>query len=425
MGIQGAWPHVSAGMDRRVNPVSHDVLRNFILSSTMRFPDSTHWKSFSQLLLVVATSLLVPALLCRSRTIEQALALKDVKTPHVLQASGGVKDTASGIALLRRENPDWVLVGNSMLNSRIDTTHLQELSGVKPFKLVASCTKSPMWFLFMKQILGPSDVKPRCVTVFFRDEDLTWPELRIRRNEIMIDHLKGREVPEWHTVMADYDARRLLNFSAATRIVSNALEELLPGEKLRTWAREEIQSEVFHLTNLGTGIRGSVRRAELNDRLSLNHQRQDAAARRLEVQEAYDLDEADSEDSDEESATRPVTFDPHPEKSFLPHMIQVARQHGFQLHFHRIKLRPSSPDDTRTPVQTAAYLHDLKQYLDREGCLFTDESTLLEITAEMFVDDGHINSTPHIQQPYMSHFWRCVQPTLANVFKPLNSEASR
>ena len=414
-------------MDRLVNLTSHDFLHNFILSSTMRFPDSTQWKSLSQLLLVIATSLLVPALLCRSRTIEQALALKDVKPPNVLQASGGVKDAASGIALLRRENPDWVLVGNSMLNSRIDTTHLQELSGVKPFKLAASCTKSPMWFLFMKQILGPSNVKPRCVTVFFRDEDLTWPELRIRRNEIMIDHLKGREVPEWHTVMADYDARRLLSFSATTRTVSNALEELLPGEKLRTWAREEIQSEVFHLTNLGTGIRGSVRRAELNDRLSLNHQRQDAAARRLEEQEQEedDLDEANSEDSEEESATRPVTFDPHPEKSFLPHMIQVARQHGFQLHFHRIKLRPSSPDDIRTPAEIAAYLHDLKQYLAQEGCLFTDESTLREITAEMYVDDGHINSTPQIQQPYMSHFWRCVQPTLANVFKSQNAEASR
>jgi DNA-binding transcriptional regulator YdaS (Cro superfamily) len=233
----------------------------------------------------------------------------------------------------------------------------------------------------------------------------------------MIDHLNGRSVPEWRTVMAAYDARRMLSFEATTKRISNGLDDLLAGERLRRWSRDEIQKSAFHFTNLGSAILGSVRRAELNERFSLDHQRPSAEARQIE-KNTNEMDEANEADSDAEDATRPTAFDPAPDKSFLPHMIKLAKEHGFQLHFHRIKWRPESPEDTQTPGQIAAYLADLKLYLNEQGCLLTDESTEPAITAEMYVDDAHINTSPQFQHPYMHAFWRCVKPALSPILQP-------
>jgi hypothetical protein len=232
----------------------------------------------------------------------------------------------------------------------------------------------------------------------------------------MIDLLNGRSAPEWSTVMATYDARRLLDYDAATRLLSKSLAELLPGEKLRHWSRNEIQKSAFHFSNLGQGVLGSVRRAELNERFSLDHQRASAMARQAEREES-ELDALNEEDTDAEDGTQHTVFDPAPDKSFLPHMIQLSKQHGFLLHFHRIKPRPDTAEDTRTPAELAVYLAAMQRYMNQEGCAFTDECTEPAITAEMYADDAHIKTTPEIQRPYMQHFWRCVQPTLAPVLQ--------
>jgi hypothetical protein len=378
----------------------------------MTAPSATPFKACAQLIVVVGTALMVAALACRSKWLDQFLALKEVKPKRVLLASGGVDDAPSGRALLRQEQPDWVLIGNSMLNSRIETEDLKQLSGRTPFKLSASGTKSPMWFLFLKLVVAESGVKPKCVTVFFRDRDLTWPELRMTRNEEMIARMGGRDQPEWAQVMGRYDAAVNLTYAATVKRLATGLETLLPGEKLRLWGRQEMQKQAFHFTNFGHGILGSVRRNEMNERLSFEHQRQAAMGKDTGNEE----NESDELDTLAEEQTEPLKFDPAPSESFLPHMVALAQQQGFKLHFHRIKRRPDDPEDTKTDASLAAYLQDLANYLKSEGCLFTDESTEREITADMFVDGDHINDDPAYQRPYLARFWHCVQPTLQPVF---------
>jgi hypothetical protein len=186
------------------------------------------------------------------------------------------------------------------------------------------------------------------------------------------------------------------------------LESLFPGEKLRLWGRLEMQKTAFHLTNLGEGALGSVRRNELNERLSLDHQRLDqpGADRRNEENEMDDtiLTQAEGE--------VPVPFNASAEESFLPHMIAIAKQQGFILHFHRVKRRPDFLTDTKTSPRLAQYVKELGNYLKQEGCLLTDDSTDPQIIREWYVDGDHINRDAKYQQPYMERFWQNVRPTL-------------
>jgi hypothetical protein len=346
--------------------------------------------------------------------LDAALRLRTARQKRVLLASGGVNDVPSGQALLRKQHPDWVLVGNSMLNSRIETEYLKTLSGLTPFKLNASGSKSPMWFLFLKRIIVESGEKPKCVTVFFRDRDLTWPECRMNRNEEMIERMQGRDQPEWEQVMGRYDAAANRSFKGVVKWASSSLNDLLPGEKLRNWGRGKMQKTAFKLSAFGSTMSDDDRRDELNAALSYDHQRQ------MDGTVGGDKEEDEAEDAqpNEIDADEPLIFEDSRTASFLPHMVALAKQHGFTLHFHRVKRRPDPPDNTPSAQALPGYMASLKTYLESNGCLFTDESEDDRITYDMYVDGDHIRNEPRYQQPYMDLFWRRVQPLVTRAIHP-------
>ena len=103
---------------------------------------SPAWKSIAQLVIVVMTAVAIPSLICRSAVIERVLRLRESKPKKVLLASGGVNDIPSGKALLQKSKASWVLIGNSMMNSRFESPYLSQISGQRVFKLTASGTNS-------------------------------------------------------------------------------------------------------------------------------------------------------------------------------------------------------------------------------------------------------------------------------------------
>jgi hypothetical protein len=121
--------------------------------------------SLLQLCCVILITLGVPVLFLRSNAAEHYLRLKEPKPTKrlkALPASGGVRDAASGKALLQEDKPEWVLVGNSMLNTRVEQHYLEKICGRPVYKLSVSGSKSAMWYLMMKLIVVDSGVKPKC-----------------------------------------------------------------------------------------------------------------------------------------------------------------------------------------------------------------------------------------------------------------------
>jgi hypothetical protein len=374
------------------------------------------WRGLFQLCCVVMMAVALSALICRSELMEDLLNLRSPKLKPVMRASGGIQDAEGGKAILQKDRPEWILLGNSMLNSRVDTPSFLQLSGHSVYKLSFSGTKSAMWYLMLKTIVVESGVKPKCVSLFFRDRDLTRPTLRAEDNEEMIERLNGRDLPEWQLVMGDYESKRKSSWTRLTERVGMGVDELLPGEKLNVWARGKLEKRAYDVGSIGAGGGDNVWRSARNDVLSMEHMR------KLENQASEESLEEMLAKAEEVERNQPSLFDASPEKSFLPHMVLLCEQHGIKFHLHRIKTNPDLPQlDAESAMVLREYLEQLRAYVEGKGCLYTDESGESGITGSMFLDSMHIRTEPSNQQAYMRIFWDQVKPIIDDV---LNSDAS-
>lgn len=354
-------------------------------------------RALAQLLVLLVLALGVPALFCHWQD-KPVVGLNHQNTDFSVQREE---------LALRRAKADWVLVGNSMVNTRIDNDRLSEISGLSAHKLAKGGTQSAVWFLFLKNILAKSKQQPKWVTVFFRETDLTWADYRIDDvNEDIIAMLRGPKQAEWKQVIT----ARQLRTAGAKGLVHETLTNLLPAQYLRPLSRRDLQVKSFRLTRIGTEMNSTQRRAEMNERFSLSHLRHDLGSDGAPNEMQSDMTSAEEINDPGIYVDGPMVFDPSPDASFLPHMVALAKQMGWKLHFHRIKKRPSGGVNKQDQPLIAAYMQNLKTWLEQNGCVFTSEMEDPALTLDMYADGDHIDDDPAIQQRYHENFWQRVKP---------------
>src|SRR5512139_3672477 len=74
---------------------------------------------------------------------------------------------------IQRQNPQVVLLGDSMLTKGVDLQRFQERSGVPTYKLDIPGSSSALWYLVLKSNIVPANPAPRTVVILFRDTLLT------------------------------------------------------------------------------------------------------------------------------------------------------------------------------------------------------------------------------------------------------------
>lgn len=299
---------------------------------------------------------------------------------------------------LFRDGAGWVLIGNSMLNTRLRAKPLEEVSGWKVGHLGIGGSQSAIWWLVFKNIVVASGARPRWVTILFRESELTWADFRVGgENERLIRKLSTPDEPEWDRVMADYLARHRKSIGWSERI--------FPVGDWQVWARWQVHRLALNLSALdGTPLRR--RRIQLNQLFSLGNLRRDLRGgdgMDAAIYQAADLDQGHgSMEADHQPA--PEAFDPSPEASFLPHIVSLARAQGIGLHFHRVKRRPG-PDGTHPDtVRYRSYLRDLEAWLRAQGCAYSDETPVTEITEEWYRDGDHLDES--WRPAYVEKFWQ-------------------
>lgn len=293
---------------------------------------------------------------------------------------------------LRRDKPEWVLVGNSMLGSRVmDEGKLEEAVGVRTKVIAKGGSQSAVWFLIFKQIIVESGAKPEWVSFFFRHTDLTWADFRIAGVQTDgITQMDGTAQPEWREVLGNGGRPALVS------ALESGLKELFPSSFLNFETRRSMQTWSFDLTRSGTEVGPNKRREELNERFSLAHLRHDLGG---DTALAQDAPGAVHDDDDEASyVLGPRVFDPSPRASFLPHLVALAAENGIRLHFHRVK---RSPRDSSPPSEwLARYMSDLEQWLEANGCVFTDETGDPALPLDVYADGDHLSGDPAVQARY-------------------------
>ncbi len=294
--------------------------------------------------------------------------------------------------LLARSKPEIVFMGNSMLNTRIDQRVFTSETGYSSAFVSKASTATAVWYLYLKNIIAPLEVKPKVVIIFFRDRFLTWPayrttgiygtyleSLRLGRDPVVEQVL-------WNPAKA--------NSSGLQSRFDYALRASYGIGNQPANARGILADLAFDLTGFGVGK--ATRRSQMAVRFGLDNLR-------------HDLGDDIGNDISWESAETPIAFSPSPEASFLPHILDLARESGFTLLFYRVKRRCDVDGDRGDDPQLIPYLDDLSHFISEHGGYFVDESDA-PIPSAWYSDGDHIGLAH--RPDYTRRFWNKIRSTL-------------
>src|SRR6476620_8503028 len=121
------------------------------------------------LLLSAAGLLLLPLALRAATALHPVPGLQ----PSYLPALEGPRERnpfdASRVEALRRMQPAFVVIGDSMAGSRVDPAVFTRVSGETVAPLLYAGSGPAWWYLVLKNWVVASGIHPKAVFVFFRD----------------------------------------------------------------------------------------------------------------------------------------------------------------------------------------------------------------------------------------------------------------
>jgi len=273
------------------------------------------------------------------------------------------------IAGLRAKPPALILIGDSMLDSRIDKHVLEDRLGndTRVALFWNGGASSAAWYLMLKNYVVASGIRPRQCCIFFRDRMLTAPSFRtggIFRS--YLEELMRGDEPAMREVLGP------TSFPQENRLV-RMINWLYPVNSRRRTYQEGIQRMMFRVAAANTSP------ADL-ERLT-NRTFNVAKMRGEMIAEATNFDEIEN-----------TRFDPRPEKSFLPHIVETAAGSGIPLCFVRVKRHPDADGQTRQSDALRLYIKELRIWLESRNCRFIDDIDDPSFTPDMYLkaNDDHI-----------------------------------
>jgi hypothetical protein len=291
------------------------------------------------------------------------------------------------IAMIQRTRPDLICVGSSYLAAAVSPQELSRLTGLRVYFLWRSGANSACYYLFIKNVIGAASHKPRFVLIYFQDNFLTVPTYGIDGNNraTKILPFSGPEEPLLEK-LAYREKRGLLLYG---------LERLWPAFRLREEVRSNVQRQVeaFFLRFL-SGPESRTPAKVLNHVFSNDALNPELFGERQLMEEDLSIQSRDS-----------LKFSKWIDRSFLPPIIQIAREKGIRLILVRMKRRSQAMGETESE-SLLAYVNDLREYLAREQVTFIDFSHDPRIRIEHYGRGDHISSE------------RLFTPMLAETIRP-------
>ena len=295
------------------------------------------------------------------------------------------------LRLLRQTQPEIVLLGDSMLETRIDPPTLDRVAGRRCHVLAQPGTSSAVWFLEMKNIVAPLEPPPRTVIVFFRARQLTLPAHRTagRYRKTIESFMQGGE-PLFEKLTAEPGVE-------SASLLERLSLAVYPVQKRREAAQTKMQSVALDLVADGkdyVAIRAGAS--------------QIFSAKQLRGDNEQDEQEAGAEslDADDHEFAHAVG------QSFLPAMLELAKARGMQMIFFQVKRRPKADGRPAEESATApAYRQALREYLEAHGARLFDETREPDVTRDFYGSGDHVSRKK--SAAYTALFWRKIEPLIA------------
>ncbi len=264
---------------------------------------------------------------------------------------------------LRKTQPDVVMIGDSVLGGSINPQLFAQETGLRDVELLWNGgAASAAWYLLLKNYVVAAEIHPQLVCIFFRERMLTDATFRTTPTyRRFLESLRHPKEPVYRMVLQSDEEDK----SALGR----AIDWLYPLNTRRHVQQEKISRFAFRVAAGGVSI-GPLRRL---------------------VNEIFDpvkLREEIMNESAEITGEKPEEFSADPKRSFLPHIVDTAKQAGLRLCFVREKRYPLPDGTTPEPEDIQRYMNDLRQWVESQGYLFVDLTSNLKPDQSMYTKPG-------------------------------------
>jgi len=255
-----------------------------------------------------------------------------------------------------------------MLGQSVNDQLFSKATGRRTIKFWQYGGASAYFYLILKNVIVPRPQKPAMCVIFFRDVFLTRPNYRVTgRFGYNIDDMSNEHEP-----LVDRLAY-LQGMDPVTYGLSRYCPLYQQKEVLKPKTEQFIKDKSVALfLGLKQGQADeAINRVFANENL-------DQHLFTLQQQQAEAIDKKSSYD-----------FPSQVEKSFLPHIIKIAKQNGIELVFIRYKKREHL-DPENQPDELKKYIQDLADYLAQNNAAFIDFTSDKRVTEQFYADGDHM-----------------------------------
>jgi len=303
--------------------------------------------------------------------------------------------------------PEIVFIGNSMLDSRI---HLETFDGLTNHQntllLVDSGSGAESWHLRLRDLVA-DDSKPHVVFIFFRDDALT--ESR--------NGSDGRVSDELQDIRDNTGGESLSDSGGADRI-DNFVREFYPIQIRRGSVKiavNQISASPMNPNFVVSTVRralsiygiGSYERSDYGSNLTdLNTLLED-------VNDVFVAENIRTRDGYNPFSASTPRFDAVVNESYLPIMINLARENSIPVVFVRLQRRPKIDGSTPNSSSLDIYMADLQNYLDSLDIALIDMNGNPDIRREHYAD-----AVDHISQYYTATYTRIFFQIASEYIEP-------
>lgn len=270
------------------------------------------------------------------------------------------------------KRPELVLIGDSVLYLGVDEKALSRQLGIKAYNFSVPGSGSAAWYLMVKNVvLGSSSHRPKYLVIVFRDAMLTVPSYRTTGRYFgLVDDFAGRREP-----------------------LVTQLAYINPMSPL-----EQMAEKYFPLYNARLKIRNGldqrIRYSAPSTLLNCSAECTDEAVNSIFGKERVDviaLNQAVEDAGQTLYAPAMMNFNGQVNRSFLPAMLELARENDLVLVFVRTKTL-MFPIYTSEPFALRSYIQSLNSYVTQRGAYFLDFAHDARIKDTYFSDYLHFNA---------------------------------
>jgi hypothetical protein len=282
---------------------------------------------------------------------------------------------------LEKLDPEIVMVGNSMLNSRFTEGELGRLIAPKRVALVAvGGSKSAFWYLALKNVILPV-TRPKEIIIFYRRRELTTPRDRVLgADHHRLDRVTPKDDPFVEEMIAP-------QWDEPVERLGWVLGRLVPVGRLHALVSPHLDD---FAASTATLLGGETRRARSKQALETVFS--------LGKLRSSDIEPAAGEEKEL------LKFHEALPRSFLPSIVALAKGAGAKLTFVKVRTRADATTTTRRRRRAGTYADELERYFRENGADHLDLTGNEWETISLYGEGDHLNKK--YRDRYMRLFLR-------------------